>query len=453
MADIRPFRAFRYDPQRVSPAQAVTQPYDKITPALQDHYYAASPHNLVRIILGRREENDNPANNVYSRAAAHFRDWQQQGILRQDSVPSLYVYSQRFRLPSSSKDGSSKEGSTKELERRGFIALGRLEGYSARVVFRHEQTLAKPKADRLDLLRATRAHFGQLFMLYEDSGQVESLLATAVDPEISVPDLQVEDENGVDHRVWQISDPRLIHAVQRAMSDKKLIIADGHHRYETALNYRDERRAADSSKGQSAAEMGAAPYEFVMMTFINISSPGLVILPTHRLVHSLSSFSEADFRSSARAFFDVDEVDASLDAARATAILRESGRCGTTILAVTANRAFLLHHPNPNIPEVFSGLSISQQALDVVQLHKCLLEKVLQLSEESIRNQQNLSYLRDAGEALSQVRGSRANVAFLMNPCRIAQVRDIAFAGEVMPQKSTDFYPKLLSGLAIYALD
>ena len=451
MADIHPFRAFRYDPQHVAPAQVVTQPYDKITPALQDHYYAASPYNLVRIILGRREENDNPANSVYSRAAAHFRDWRQQGILRQDSLPSLYAYSQRFRLPGSSKDGSSKEGSTKELERRGFIGLGRIEDYSAGVIFRHEQTLAKPKADRLDLLRATRAHFGQIFMLYEDSAQIESLLATAADPGISVPDLQVEDENGVVHRVWQVSDPRLIHSVQSAMSDKKLIIADGHHRYETALNYRDERRAADSST--PAAGMGGSPYEFVMMTFINLNSPGLVILPTHRLVHSLDSFSETDFRSSARAFFDVDEVDASLDAARATAILRESGRCGTTILAVTANRAFLLHHPNPNVPEVFGGLSISQQALDVVQLHKCLLEKVLHLSEESIRNQQNLSYVRDAAEALSQVRGSRANIAFLMNPCRIAQVRDIAFAGEVMPQKSTDFYPKLLSGLAIYALD
>ena len=146
----------------------------------------------------------------------------------------------------------------------------------------------------------------------------------------------------------------------------------------------------------------------------------------------------------------------SLDAPRATAILRESGRCGTTILAVTANRAFLLHHPNPNTPEVFAGLSIRQQALDVVQLHKCLLEKVLNLSEESIRNQQNISYIRDAAEALSQVRGisgARPNIAFLMNPCRMAQVRDIAFAGEVMPQKSTDFYPKLLSGLTIYALD
>jgi uncharacterized protein (DUF1015 family) len=293
-------------------------------------------------------------------------------------------------------------------------------------------------------------------MLYEDSDQIESLFATNADPDISLPDVQIKDEHGVVHRVWQVTDAKLIHSVQNAMSDKKLIIADGHHRYETALNYRNERRAADSSKAQPPPGPGAAPYEFVMMTFVNINSPGLRILPTHRLVHSLASFSETDFRNSARAFFDIDEVDASLDAPRATAILRESGRCGTTILAVTANRAFLLHHPNPNIPEVFAGLSISQQALDVVQLHKCLLEKVLHLSEESIRNQQNISYVRDAAEALSQVRGasgSRANIAFLMNPCRIAQVRDIAFAGEVMPQKSTDFYPKLLSGLAMYTLD
>ena len=450
MADIYPFRAFRYDPQRVSPAQVVTQPYDRITPALQDRYYEASPHNLVRVILGRREENDNPANNVYSRAAGHFREWRRQGILRQDSLPSIYVYSLRFTVP-----GSSKEGPSKELERRGFIALGRVEDYSAGVVFRHEQTLAKPKADRLDLLRATRAHFGQIFMLYEDSGQIESLLATHADPNISAPDVEVKDENGVLHRVWQVTDPKLIDSVQSAMRDKKLIIADGHHRYETALNYRNERRGADSSKAQLASSPEATPYEFVMMTFVNMNGPGLVILPTHRLVHSLDSFSENDFRNAARAFFDVDEVDASLDAPRATAILRESGRCGTTILAVTANRAFLLHHPNPNIPEVFTGLSISQQALDVVQLHKCLLERVLKLSEESIRNQQNISYVRDAAEALSQVRGagSGANIAFLMNPCRMAQVRDIAFAGEVMPQKSTDFYPKLLSGLTIYALE
>ena len=438
MADIHPFRAYRYNAQQVSPANVVTQPYDKITPSLQDYYYTASPHNLVRIILGRREETDNSTNNVYSRAAAYYRDWRNQGILRQDSQPSLYAYSQRFTRP----------GSATSLERRGFIALGRIEDYSAGVVFRHEQTLAKPKADRLDLLRATRAHFGQLFMLYEDSGQIESLLSTDTDPVIAVTD-----EHEVLHRVWPVTDPRLIGSVQSAMAEKKLIIADGHHRYETALTYRNERRAADSSAGVSA---GTAPYEFVMMTFVNMNSPALLILPTHRVVHGLASFSEETFRNATRAFFDVEDVDPSLDASRATAILRESGRAGTSILAITGNRAFLLHHPDPSSTALlFAGLSVRQQALDVVQLHKCLLEKVLNLSEESVRDQQNLSYIRDAAEALSQVRGpnARANVAFLINPCRMSQVRDIAFAGEVMPQKSTDFYPKLLSGLTIYALD
>jgi uncharacterized protein (DUF1015 family) len=449
MADIQPFRAFRYDPSRVSPADVVTQPYDKITPALQDRYYAASPHNLVRIILGRHDTTDNPANNVYSRAASHFRDWRQQGVLRQDSQPSLYVYSQRFTLP-----GGVKGSSPQELERRGFIGLGRIEDYSAGVVFRHEQTLAKPKADRLDLLRATRAHFGQIFMLYEDSGQVESLLTTSADPAIAVTD-----EYGVLHRVWPVSDPKVVASVRSAMADKKLIIADGHHRYETALNYRNEcrdkqPRAIDYSQPNSA--LSDLPHEFVMMTLVNMNSPALLILPTHRIVHSLPSFSEEGFCSAARAFFDIDEVHSSLDSAHATTILREAGRAGTAILAVTANRAFLLHHPSPIAAEIFNGLSLRQQALDVVQLHKCLLENVLHLSEESIRNQQNLSYIRDPGEALSMVRGSSgtpANVAFLMNPCPMTHLRHVAFAGEVMPQKSTDFYPKLLSGLTIYALD
>jgi hypothetical protein len=193
-----------------------------------------------------------------------------------------------------------------------------------------------------------------------------------------------------------------------------------------------------------------------MMTFVDMNSPGLVILPTHRVIHGLDSFEDETFRKAARAFFDVDEIDPNLDAYRATAMLRECGRAGTTLLAVTPTRAFFLHHPNPNAAAVFAGQSLRQQSLDVVQLHKGLLENVLHLSEESIRNQQNISYVRDAAEALSQVRNegpNRANIAFLMNPCRIAQVRDIAFAGEVMPQKSTDFYPKMLSGLTIYALD
>jgi uncharacterized protein (DUF1015 family) len=431
MADIQPFRALRYDLQRVSPSQVVTQPYDKITPAMRERYYAASPYNLVRIILGHREP-DNPGNNVYTRAAAYGRDWRSEGILRQDSAPSIYNYSQTFTAPSGTK-----------FERRGFIALGRVEDYSAKVVFRHEQTLSKPKADRLDLLRATRAHYEQLFLLYEDSGEIASLVETPQPPTIDVVD-----EYGVAHRVWQISDPAAISAVQEKMRDKKLVIADGHHRYETALTFRDECRAAAGSPANTQA-----PYEFVMMTFVNMNDPGLLVLPTHRVVHSLSSFSADEFQKSSSAFFEVEAIDPALDAARATALLHERGRSGTALLAVTANRAFLLHSPKPAGAKFFAGLSTRQQSLDVVQLHKCLLEGVLKLSEESIRNQQNLSYLREASEALAQVRKGAANIAFLMNPCPVGQVRDVAFAGEVMPQKSTDFYPKLMSGLTAYALD
>jgi len=431
MADIRPFSALRYNLQRVSAPQVVTQPYDKITPAMQERYYSASPYNLVRIILGRSEAGDNTVENVYTRAAAYGQAWRRDGILAKDSVPSIYSYSQTFEAPS-----------RKNFERRGFIALGRVHDYSDRVVFRHEQTLSKPKADRLDLLRATRTHYEQLFLLYEDSGAIDSLLATT-----TAPTIDVRDEYGVAHRVWQISDSRIIAAVQSQMRDKKLVIADGHHRYETALNFRNECRAAAKAANQDA------PYEFVMMTFVNMNDRGLLVLPTHRLVHSLKSFSVEDFWRLAGTLYEVEELSGVLDAARAAEILRQRGADGTALLAVTQQKNFLLHSLKPAGTKLLSGLSPRQQSLDVVQLHKCLLEGVLELSEESIRNQENLSYLRDASEAMEQVRSGKANLAFLMNPCPVAQVRDVAFAGEVMPQKSTDFYPKLLSGLTAYALE
>jgi uncharacterized protein (DUF1015 family) len=435
MADIQPFRALRYDLQRVSAAQVVTQPYDKITPAMQEGYYAASPYNLVRIILGRREPHG-AGDNVYTRAAAYGRDWQAQGVLRQDSAPSIYAYSQTFTAPSGTK-----------FARRGFIALGRVEDYSAKVVFRHEQTLSKPKADRLDLLRATRAHYEQLFLLYEDSGEIDALLAAATQAK---PTIDVADEYEVAHRVWQISDADVVASVQNRMRDKRLVIADGHHRYETALNFRDECRTAAGPNSSPTA-----PYEFVMMTFVNMNDPGLLVLPTHRVVHSLPNFSADEFKHASSAFFAVDDIDPALDAARTTALLHERGRSGTALLGVTGNRAFLLHSPKAAGEKFLAGFSARQRALDVVQLHKCLLEGVLNLSEESIRNQQNLSYLRDAGEALAQVHKDKgaANIVFLMNACPVQQVRDVAFAGEVMPQKSTDFYPKLLSGLTAYVLD
>jgi len=434
MATISAFRAWRYAPERVPIQQAVTQPYDKITPAMQESYYQSSPYNLVRIILGKRLPSDSASENVYTRAASSFKNWRKAGILQQDEEASIYRYSQTFAVP----------GGEATAERRGFIALGRLEEYSARVVFRHEQTLAKPKADRLDLLRATRAHFGQIFMLYSGAGEMESILDSASGGR--TPDIEVTDEYSVVHRVWMVSDPLAIEQIREGMRDRKLIIADGHHRYETALAYRDDRKRA------GAAEE-TAPCDYAMMTFVDMDRPGLVILPTHRAVFGLPGERIAAFPKDVRQFFNIEEVDAGIDGGRAAVLLAHAGVAGTALLAITRDRAYLLHTPKAVGTSLFGNLSLRQQTLDVVQLHKCVLESCLGISDEAIRNQQNVSYFREAEEALSEVRSGRIQAAFLMNPVRMQQVRDIALAGDVLPQKSTDFYPKLLSGLTIYALE
>ena len=442
MADIVPFQALRYDSEQVSLGQVVTQPYDKITPAMQEHYYRSSPYNLVRIILGKAEPGDQPpeagkGQNVYTRAAASFREWRRLGILRQDPEPSIYVYSQQFQAP-----GGEGAGST--LERRGFIALCRIEDYEAGVVFRHEQTLSKPKQDRLNLLRATQAHFGQIFMLYSDPAQeVDRALKPA-----TAPLMEVGDEYGVRHRVWRVCDPSTLERVRELMRQQKLIIADGHHRYETALAYRNERRA------QAGASAGnpEAPYERVMMTFVNMDAPGLLILPTHRVVHGLENFDQDLMLKTAWPYFEVEKGPAPSDVPALGRSLREAGQRGTAILAVTAHDSFLLRTRPGSADSLLRQFSLRQRQLDVVQLHTVVLEEALGISQEDIRNQKHIVYLRETAEAVERVRRGEANVAFLINPVRAQQVRDIALAGEVLPQKSTDFYPKLLSGLTIYAL-
>jgi uncharacterized protein (DUF1015 family) len=432
MAIVFPFQALRYQPAKVSLTEVVTQPYDKITPEMQDKYYAASPYNLARIILGKREATDNDGHNVYTRAAAAFADCRRQGVLAPDPAPSIYLYSQRFAVP------GAPTGSP-EVERRGFIALAQLEDYENGIVFPHERTHAAPKTDRLNLLRATRAHFGQLFMLYSDPGrEIDALLAPRGEPDIAV-----RDEYCVLHRVWRISESGTIEQIRAAMAAKKLIIADGHHRYETALTYRNERRAAAGTKPD-------APYERVMMTFVNMDSEGLLILPGHRVLAGLPSFDVAKLLSGAEPYFKVNEI--TFDPAAAVARLRGAGESGTALLAATRVGNFLLRAKPGAADQLLGGFSPKQRELDVIHLHKVLLEHVLGISEEAIRDLQNITYVRDSADAIGRLR-SGADVAFIMNPVRIDQVRDIAFAGEVLPQKSTDFYPKLLSGLAIYALE
>ena len=446
MARIYPFRAWRYNPSSVRLEDVVTQPYDKISPSMQQAYYQRSPFNLVRIILGLPELFDaERGESVYTRAARDFNAWRQQGVLFQEKDPCIFAYSQRFTVP----------GTEIVKERRGFIALGKLHDYADQVVFRHEQTLSKPKSDRLNLLKATHAHFGQIFMLYSDpAGSVERILYDDNGP----AEAEVTDEYGVLHRLWRVADTAAIRLLTAAMDDKKLIIADGHHRYETALNYSREHGAESRASGPSTqAEYNTGqllqppyPEAAVMMTFVNMDSDGLVILPTHRVVHSLATFDPAAFAQSAEAFFHVEKITAT----DVTSLIELLGRQqGAAFVAVTRSGALLLRSKPEPVAAALAGLPERQRQLDLSQLHSILLDRLLGLNAEKVREQTNLRYLRDAAEAVDQVRRHEADVAFLTNPVSMEQLREVAFAGDVMPQKSTDFFPKLLSGLAIYALD
>jgi uncharacterized protein (DUF1015 family) len=404
LAKIYPFQPFRYSEKAGLPQNLVTQPYDKISPAMRSRYLAASPYNLVRVILGERGPADSENDNVYTRAAAHLNQWIASGILVRDGEPGVFPYFQEFTVPDTGE----------RLVRKGFIALGPVEDYSKGVVHRHEQTLSGPKKDRLELLRHTHAHFGQLFMLYPDAeGGVDRLLEEAAG---QAPLLEVVDEYDAVHRVWKMRDARRI---QELMADKKLLIADGHHRYETALAFRNENPSLAGANR-------------VMMTFVNMHSPGLKILATHRMVSGLAAAALPELPD-----FDVTEIDSVERLKRAW---KESGD-RTIIGAAIGSRLFLLED------------RAARGGLDVKILHERLLGQALGIGEEAVRDEKHLRYIRGLDRAVEEARAGSAQIAFLLKPTSIEQVAAISFGGGVMPQKSTDFYPKLLSGLAIYKLD
>jgi len=450
MARIYPFRALRYNPSQVKLQDVVTQPYDKITPAAQKRYYEQSPYSLVRIILGMAEPGDTETSSVYTRAAAYLKDWRAKGVLIEEPTPAVFGYAQRYVVP----------GGTEVRERRGFIALGKLHDYADGVVHRHEQTLAKPKSDRMNLLKATRTHCEQIYMLYSDPGFTAEKLIFGVDKtgkDTAAADLAITDEYGVVHRVWKLTDPTLINLILTAMADKKLIIADGHHRYETSVAYAKERSAQlklplnqprdeDEKLNPSQLPVPAFPEAAMMMTFVNMDAPGITILPTHRVVHGLEGFSGKAFAEKAAEFFNVTKLD-TID------VVSLSDLQGVAFIAVTHEGVFLLRAKPEAIAKALTGVSHRQAQLDVVQLHTVVLDKLLGLSQETITKLGNVRYIREADEAIGQVKSGEADVAFLIKPITLDQLRDISLSGDVMPQKSTDFYPKLLSGLAIYALD
>ena len=448
MAEIQPFRAYRYDTNRVALKDVLTQPYDKISPETQKKYYAASPYNLIPVEKGLTFPDDTPQNNVYTRAAAKIEEWIAEKILLKDPAPGIYVYSQEFIVP----------GTQTRRVRIGFIALGRVEDYDAKVVFRHERTLSAPKADRIELLRNTRAQTGQLFMLYDDPGLVIDSLLEEVTRKPAPNEMQ--DEFGVTHRLWPVSDIATIRRIQNGMADKKLIIADGHHRYETALNYRNENRTKAPGAGPLAA------YEFAMMTFVNTHSKGLTILATHRLVKGLANFNFEKFRDSVSTYFDWYSYpfqDAEERAAAYTDFRKdlESESHGRRSIGVYpggvtggagAFYLFLLRR-DADLETLLPDISEAQRKLDVALLHRLILEKALGITPEAVASEQNVSYKREADAAIAVVDRGEAQLALLLNPASVHQVAEIALGEDVLPQKSTDFYPKLLSGVAIFRVE
>jgi uncharacterized protein (DUF1015 family) len=329
-----------------------------------------------------------------------------------DPEPGFYPYFQEFTVPDSEE----------RVTRKGFIALGPAVDYSEGIVYRHEQTLSGPKKDRLELLRHTGANTGQLFFIYSDPKlAVDDILDAAAQ---SPPIAEIRDEYDVVHRMWRISDSRTIAEITRLMADKKLLIADGHHRYETALAYRKENPAVPGAR-------------HVMMTLVNMESTGLKVLATHRLVDGLPEFDSVDMVRRAGKYFRVSTVGAvdvmKQELASAGPSLVRIGiatNCGDGLFLVEKQR--------------------SPGELDVALLHDVLLGQVLGINEEAVREQTYTRYIRGLDAAVDEVRGRRAQAAFLLEPTPARQVAEISFAGGVMPQKSTDFYPKLLSGLAVY---
>jgi uncharacterized protein (DUF1015 family) len=437
MAQIIPFRALRYNTQRVEPEHVLTQPYDKITPEMQQRYQAVSAYNLITVEKGVAHSGDSAADNVYTRAASALDGWIAEGVLVEDARPSLYVYGQLFLAP----------GTNEQRSRQGLIALGHLEDYSAGVVFRHEQTLSAPKADRLQLLRHTRAQTGQLFLLYDDpQRRVDAMLEEATTAE---PAMELVDEFGVEHRLWRIDHARTISKLQSTLADARLVIADGHHRYETALAYRNERRATAEHANPKA------PWEYAMMTLVNARSPGLIVLPTHRIVFGLERFALEALAARLAPFFEVRSLWLSPGAARASeaqAALAQSSEHTIGVYAGGDALWLLVLKPKAELAAALPTVSVGQRELDVVLLHGLILEQGLGIRAEDVRGERSIRYERDGGAAIAEVDQGRAQAAFLLKPVAVGQVMDLALAGEVLPQKSTDFYPKLLSGMTLYRL-
>ena len=432
MATIKPFKGIRYNPEKIKNFDTViSQPYDRVRYGLQDEYYNLSDYNIVRIIKGKEFESDNAENNVYTRAKDFLNTWLEEGILIQEEEPALYVYHQSFHLPNGS-----------EVTRKAFITAFELAEFDEGIVLPHERTHAGPKVDRLNLTRATETYFGNIFMLYPDpQNKVDALLAKAIDRD---PDIQTKElhEKDVLHKVWVVTEQKIIDAVVDEMAPKRnLIIADGHHRYETALTYREEMREKNPDAPATAW------FNYRMTAMVSMSNPGLTILPTHRLIFGYDKKTSEEVLKAAEKYFTVEKVaDRAALEGKMSQSVGEVGRIG---LVTSEGCHFLTLNNTSIMEELAPQRDTSWRKLDVSILHKLLLEHIMEISAEKIDAKEGIQYLREPDMGYNKVNEENTAFLFILNATPIEQVTACTDAGEKMPQKSTDFYPKIITGFAM----
>ena len=431
MANIKPFRGIRYNQDKIDKIDnVISQPYDRVRYGLQDKYYDLSEYNITRIIKGKEQEGDN-GENVYTRARMYLQQWLEEGVLEREEEPALYVYHQTFPLP----DGS-------EVTRRALITAFELARFEEGIVLPHEKTHAGPKVDRLKLTRATETYFGNIFMLYPDpENRVDAVLAKTLDrePEIRARELYEKD---VVHQVWVVTDEEIIQQVQDEMADKRnIIIADGHHRYETALTYRDEMRTRHPDAPANAG------FNYRMTAMVSMSDPGLTILPTHRLIFDYTKMSPEVVVEKAGEYFKVEEVSGRDELEDKLAA--EEGRIGRIGLVTHKGTYFLTLADKGIMAELAPDRVQAWRELDVSILHRLLFDHLMDISEEKIDAKENIKYLREPDLGYEDVEENETSYLFVLNPTRIEQVKACTKAGEKMPQKSTDFYPKIITGFAM----
>lgn len=430
MAEICPFRGVRYNAEKFPKLDVVvSQPYDRVHYGLQEKYYELSPYNIVRLIKNKEEPGDNEYYNVYTRARDYYHQWRNEGVLVREAQPALYVYHQEFTI-----NGVQRV-------RKAFIAALRLVEFDEGTVLPHERTLAGPKIDRLNLLRATATNFELVFMLYPDpENRVNVLLDTAIAdraPDVDTVELYEKD---VRQKMWVVTDQQTIQAVQAAMRPKRnLIIADGHHRYETSLNYRNEMRAAYPDAPSNAA------FNYRAVALVSMDDPGLTILPTHREIHDYGMVSADVLLERAAPYFEIIPV------ADQTACLELMARRRNehAIGFYAAGRYHVLVLKDESLLDqlITEERVAVWKRLDVTILHKLLIEGVVGIDDRLL--EQKIRYHRDLQAAIDNVDHGEGEYVFLLNPTRIGEVKACSTQGEKMPQKSTDFYPKMISGLVI----